>query len=98
MWNLTKRTLPLMVNLKELVFRQRIGGNPHTTIFPDLSSKNLYGQLAFPTTILWDLTASHMYHKPLSSLKDRPSFGCYTDSLRRAQNPIRSLVQTLSET
>ena len=35
MWNLIKKTLPLMVNLKELVFHHtRIVGEPHATIFP----------------------------------------------------------------
>ena len=33
-WNLIRRTLPLMVNLKELVFRDELGSEPHGAIFP----------------------------------------------------------------
>ncbi|KIM43957.1 hypothetical protein M413DRAFT_443025 [Hebeloma cylindrosporum] len=33
-WNLIGKTLPLMVNLRELVFRYIIGAAPHTTIIP----------------------------------------------------------------
>jgi hypothetical protein len=65
MWNLIKRTLPLMVNLKELVFRHYIGGEPWMNIFPAKYTHHL-------EKFVWLVTHGNPNQEPKG-----PKYRCY---------------------
>jgi len=56
MWKLIEKTLPLMVNLKDLAFRYIIGGGPHTVIFPRKYAPRL-------EKFTWSVNASSDYYE-----------------------------------